>query len=84
MVNFMENVIDFFSSPIAPLICERFVRNLKSYFMVPRPFSQNFFRFFYLLVYEKKIVRFMKNVMDFLSSSIAPLICERFVRNFKS
>ena len=47
--------------------------------MAPRPFSQNFLRFFCVLVAEKKIVRFMKNVIDFLSSQLAPLIFERFV-----
>ena len=33
--------------------------------MVPRAFGQNFLRFS-VLVAEKKIVRFMRNVMDFL------------------
>ena len=70
MVNFMENVIDFLSSQLAQIIYERFVWNLQSYFMVSRSFGQNFLRFFCVLVAEKKIVRFMKNVMDFLLSSL--------------
>ena len=47
--------------------------------MVPRSYGQNFLRFFCVLVAEKRIVRFMKNVIDFLSSQLAPLIFERFV-----
>ena len=83
-VNFMENVIDFLTSWITLLIFQRFVSNLKSWFMVPWHFSQNFFRFFCLLVSEKKMVNFLENVMDFLSSKIAPLISEWFVWNLKS
>ena len=47
--------------------------------MAPRPFSQNFFRFFCLLGSAKKKVNFMENVIDFLSSLIAPLISEGFI-----
>ena len=84
MVNIVENVIDFLSSQVAPLIFERCVSNFKNQFMIRSPFSHIFFRFFCVLVSEKKIVRFMKNEMDFLSSQIAPLFSELFVRQLKS
>ena len=42
--------------------------------MEPRSFGQNFLTFFCVLVAEKKIVRFMKIVMDFFDRKFKELV----------
>ena len=44
------------------------------------PSLPEYFQIFLSLSFrEKKMVNFMENVIDFISSQIAPLISERFV-----